>query len=46
MALQPIIELLQGSEMGGGWGLLIDFALAIFQILQWFIELITVVGVF
>ena len=46
MALQPIIEMLQQSDIGGAWGLLIDLALLIFQILQWFIEFITIVGIY
>ena len=43
MALDHIIELLQDGGMDNA---LIDLAIAFFQILQWFIDLITVVGIF
>lgn len=46
MAFQPVIEMLQESELGGSWELLTDLIILGLQLLQWLIEFITVVGVF
>lgn len=46
MALEPIIDLLQGSELGGAWGIIADLFITVFQLSQWVIKTITVVGAF